>query len=167
MDKGEYDRAIADLSEAIRLNPQSAAALSERGYTYFFKGNFSAAAEDMRRSNALAANAYVMLWRFMTLGRMGQDGGAELSTNAGQLKTTDWPYVLIDYWLGRRTLDEAQVAANTSEQKCEAAYYIAEWHLLHGRRAEAQAGLQQAAGVCSKTSVEYLGAIEELKRLRP
>jgi tetratricopeptide (TPR) repeat protein len=165
MDKGEHDQAIADFSEAIRLNPQYAAALRERGYTYFFKGNFSGAAEDMRRSNALAVNAYAMLWRVMALGRMGQEGDAELSANAGQLKTTDWPHVLIDFWLGRRTLEEAQDAANTPEQRCEAAYYIAEWRLLHGRRTEAQAGLQQAAGACSKTSVEYAGAIEDLKRL--
>lgn len=167
MDKGEYDHAITDFTEAIGLDPQFAMALRMRGYTYFFKGNFSAAAEDMRRANEIAVHPYVMLWRSIARARVGEDGVTELAANADQLKSKDWPYAVIDMWLGRRTLDKMRDAASTPEQKCEAAYYSAEWYLVHDQRTQAQAGLQEATGLCSKTSVEYEGAVEELKRLRP
>ena len=42
----EYDKAIADLTEAIRLNPKHAEAYMFRGDTYQKKGNFDQAVAD-------------------------------------------------------------------------------------------------------------------------
>ena len=36
--KGEFDKAIADYTEAIRLDPKYAEAHEERGYSYHKKG---------------------------------------------------------------------------------------------------------------------------------
>ena len=44
--KGDYDRAIADFDEAIRLNPQYALAFNNRGLTYHAKGNNDRAIAD-------------------------------------------------------------------------------------------------------------------------
>jgi tetratricopeptide (TPR) repeat protein len=44
--KGNYDRAIADCSEAIELDPKLAAAYSERGKAYAAKGNTQRAIAD-------------------------------------------------------------------------------------------------------------------------
>jgi lipoprotein NlpI len=163
--KGDQDHAIADYTEAIRLNPKFGKALRRRGYTHFRRGDFSAAASDMLRATELTDNPYAMLWRFLARGRMGEDAGAELSANAARLKTKDWPYPVIDFSLGRRTPEETRASASTPEEKCEAAFYIAEWHLLRGNTAEAKDLLQDAAAdVCSKSFTEYAGAIAELKR---
>lgn len=37
---GEYDQAIADFSEAIRLDPTMAMAYSNRGAVYLYKGDY-------------------------------------------------------------------------------------------------------------------------------
>jgi tetratricopeptide (TPR) repeat protein len=44
--KGEYDRAIADLNEAIRLDPKNAHAFSNRGIAWRHKGDFERAVAD-------------------------------------------------------------------------------------------------------------------------
>ena len=44
--KGDYDCAIADYSEAIRLNPKFAEAFNNRGYSYANKGDYHRAIAD-------------------------------------------------------------------------------------------------------------------------
>ena len=44
--KGENDRAIADYTEAIRLDPKNANAYSNRGYAYSDKGDTDRAIAD-------------------------------------------------------------------------------------------------------------------------
>jgi tetratricopeptide (TPR) repeat protein len=59
--KGDYDRAIADYGEAIRLHPQFALAYSNRGIVYNRKGNYDRAFADFGeaiRLNPKLPNAY-------------------------------------------------------------------------------------------------------------
>ena len=51
--KGEFDRAIADFSEAIRLDPSYAEALSNRALAYEKKGELGKAEEDRARVKRL------------------------------------------------------------------------------------------------------------------
>ncbi len=44
--KGDYDLAIQDYNEAIRLNPKSASAFNGRGAAYFAKGDYNRAIPD-------------------------------------------------------------------------------------------------------------------------
>jgi tetratricopeptide (TPR) repeat protein len=44
--KGDFDRSIADYSEAVRLDPKSASAYGGRGLAYFDKGDFDRAIAD-------------------------------------------------------------------------------------------------------------------------
>ncbi len=46
--KGEYDRAISDYDEAIRLNPQDAVAYYSRGFAYHYKNNQDRAFENYK-----------------------------------------------------------------------------------------------------------------------
>ena len=167
MAKGDNDRAIADYSEAIRLKPKDATKYRSRGYMYFDIGNFGAAAADLSRAGDIAVDAYTMLMRFVVRGRMGQDGLTELGVSAKQLKTKDWPYPVIDFYLGRRTVADVRAAAQTLGQKCEANFYIGEWHVSRGNVEDARALLQTAAATCPATFDEYDAATAELKRLKP
>jgi tetratricopeptide (TPR) repeat protein len=162
--KGNLDRAIADYSEAIRLDPKHIDANASRGRTYFYKGDFAAAAADLLSASKLADDAYSMLWRFLARGRAGEDGTSELSGNAARLKTKDWPYAVIDFYLGRRSLEAMRAAAGKPDEKCEAAFYAGEWHLLRGNKPDAKTALQLAAETCPKMFFEYYGAVAELKR---
>ncbi len=165
--KGEFALAIADYDQAIRLDPSFGAAYWSRGLAYFNSGNFSAAAADMLKSNDLRDDGYSMLWRFLARARAGQDGSGELAANAARLKTKEWVYPVIDFYLGRRSLEEMRASAVKPEQKCEAAFYVGEWHLLHGNMPAAMTELKEAAATCPKNFAEHTAAVAELKRIGP
>ncbi len=46
--KGDYDRAIADYDEVIKLNPKDAVAFYSRGFAYHYKSNRTRAFEDYK-----------------------------------------------------------------------------------------------------------------------
>ena len=51
--KGDYDQAIADYSEAIRIDPNCAYAYAERGATSLFKGDYDKAIADCNEAIGL------------------------------------------------------------------------------------------------------------------
>ena len=54
--KSQWDRAIADYSEAIRLNPDNAQVFNNRGNAYFFDGQWDRALEDYDNAIRLQPN---------------------------------------------------------------------------------------------------------------
>jgi lipoprotein NlpI len=164
--QGDTDRANADYDQANRLDPKFVNASMSRGSANFQKGRFGEAASDFLWANDLEPNAYAVIWRFMARARVDHNDTTELETAAARLKTHDWPYPVIDFYLGRRTAQDVQSFARKPEEKCEAAFYLGEWYLMRGRNDEAQKELQKAAAAtCPKGLAEYQGALAELKRL--
>jgi tetratricopeptide (TPR) repeat protein len=163
--KGDYGRAIQDYDQAIQLNPMNADTHNGRGRAYFYQGNFKAAAAAFSRANELADNGYSIIWRYLARERGGDNGAAELEANAVRLKREEWPYPLIELYLAARSPAEVLSLAGKPEERCEAQFYIGEWHLLRGNRAAAATHLQAAADVCPKDFLEYKAALAELRRL--
>ena len=163
--KGDYDRAIQDYDGAIHLDPTNANAYANLGRAYFYQGNFKAGAAAMLRANELEENAYSMIWRYLARERGGENGAAELAANAARLKSKDWPYPVVELYLGERSPADVLAVTGKPDERCEAQFYSGEWHLLRGNRAPAATALQAAADTCSKEFVEYAGALVELKRL--
>ena len=48
--KGEYDRAILDLNEALRLDPGMASAYNNRGWSYNEKGEYDRGLDDLNHA---------------------------------------------------------------------------------------------------------------------
>jgi tetratricopeptide (TPR) repeat protein len=168
--EADFGHAVDDFEEAIKLDPKMARDIGyrSRGHAFFLLGNFASASEDMLRVNAVAEDAYAMLWRFLARRRLGEDAVGELAMYAGRLKAKaaiEWPYAVVEFYLSRRTVEELRDIATTPEQKCEAEFYIGEQHVLDGKRDYAKASLQAAAETCPKTFIEHAGAIAEIKRL--
>ena len=65
--KGDYDRAIADYTEAVWLDPTSALVFNNRGKAYLGKGDYGPSGEDVTH-------------RFVLAGMVRVPGGFELST---------------------------------------------------------------------------------------
>ncbi|HTR86872.1 MAG TPA: hypothetical protein VMI56_20490 [Reyranella sp.] len=163
--KGDYDHVIADMTEVLRLQP-SAAGYATRGRAHFVRADFSAATADFSKAAELTDDEpYAMIWRFLARRHVGPEGATELSASAAKLKDQDWPYAVIDFYLGRRSAEGMQAAAATPEQKCEAAFYLAEWLLLRANAAEATPLLQSAATTCPEGFVERSAALAELAKL--
>jgi Flp pilus assembly protein TadD len=55
--KGEFDKAIVDYSEAVRIAPNMARRYYGRGYTYWKKGDQSKAEADFAQAKKLGYKA--------------------------------------------------------------------------------------------------------------
>jgi lipoprotein NlpI len=167
--KQDSDRAIADYNEAIRIDTKSARAFFYRGIAYAAKQDSDRAIADYNEAIRLDPKyPNSVLWLYFARTRSGaHNAAAELATNAKNLKQPDWPYPVVELFLGRRTPEATLAAATKPNDRCEAQFYIGEWHLLRGDHPKAIAALNAAVDTCPKLFVEFLSARAELKRLRP
>jgi lipoprotein NlpI len=130
-------------------------------------GDFKGASADLLRSLEIDEDAYAMLFRFLAQSRAGEAAEAELTANAGRLKTKEWPFAVTELYLGTRTPAATLAAAATPEQKCEAQFYLGQWQIVKANRADAETALRAAMDTCPKSFIEYRAAVAELKRLKP
>jgi tetratricopeptide (TPR) repeat protein len=163
--KGNFERAISDYNEALRLDPKDASLYVDRGFVYFLRADFPAAEADLQRSFELDQGVYPMLWRYLARARSGNDGKEELAANAAHLKAKEWPYPVVEFYLGKRSAGDLSSVAAKPEQRCEAQFYLGEWHLLHSDSARATRTLRIAEETCPRDFYEYGGAVAELNRL--
>jgi tetratricopeptide (TPR) repeat protein len=168
--KGDTERAIAEYGEALRIEPKPHATELDlhkrRGQAYSYIGNYHAAAADL--ANVVLGSprdAEAVLWLLAARARAGTQSAMEMQVHAEAIKSTDWPYPLVELFLGRRTPAAALAAAGTAEERCQAQFWIGAWHVTRGERAAARAPLQAAADTCPKKFPEYHGARGELQRL--
>jgi lipoprotein NlpI len=166
-DKGEQDRALSDYSEAIRLDADNIEAIKSRAYLHFARANYGAAASDLARAVQMQPDdAYRVLWLYLSRARAGDEfGRAELERNAAKLTPAAWPYPVVEMFIGIRMPETTLAAADTPEARCEAQFYVGEWHLLRDTKAAATSALRAALNTCPKGFVEADGAAAELKRL--
>jgi tetratricopeptide (TPR) repeat protein len=163
--KDQIDRAISDHTSAIRLDPMHANAYKHRGVAQFEKGEFLGAASDLLHAVEISDDARMLLWRHIARGRIGQDGTTELAVGASRLTSKDWPFALIELYLGKRTPEDINAAAAMPAAKCEAAFYIGQWLVLQGNTPEARAAFQSATELCPRHWIEHDVSVAELRRL--
>jgi lipoprotein NlpI len=137
------------------------------GMARYDAGDFKGASADLLRSIEIDEDADAMLYRFLARSRAGEAAEAELEANAGRLKTKEWPFAVTELYLGKGSPAATLAAAATPDQKCEAQFYLGEWHIAKGNRADAETALQAAADTCPKSFTEYRAAVAELQRLKP
>ena len=137
------------------------------GAARYDAGDFKGASADLLRSMEIDEDAYAMLYRFLARSRAGEAAEAELEADARRLKTKEWPFAVTELYLGKRLPAATLAAAAKPDQKCEAQFYIGQWHVVKGNRADAETALRAAVDTCPKPFVEYRAAVVELKRLKP
>ena len=170
--KGDYDRAIQDYDQALRLRPDYAEALSGRGRARFNSGQFAAAQPDFARALQLnPAYPYNAIWLYLAQARVGRDGSGELSKNATQIKLNEWPGQIISLFLSKMTPESVLAAAKDAdpkkerEQHCEAYFFLGEYAMIAGKQEEARRLFQQSVDTGVSNFIEYTGAQAELKGL--
>ena len=172
--KGEYDRAVADLDAAIGLNARDALAFRNRGLARFFQGRFGLAGRDFIQTLQLKRerDGYDVIWQYLAQARNREIARSELAEDARVLANDAWPAPVISLYLEQIGPEALSAAAANSDakleaaQRCEADYYLGQWHLLRGERDQAAARFHAAERSCPKSFLEYTGAAAELKRLR-
>ena len=168
---GDDGRAIADLDAALRLRsddqPDSRVLHLRRGLASFRIGNFRAAASDLAFVvRQQPTDAGPMLWLYLARARAGErDAMSRMRANARGLKPSDWPFPVAELLMDRRKPEPTLASAGNPVERCQAQFYVGEWHLLRKDRAAARRALQAVADSCPKSLAESQGAAAELRRL--
>ena len=165
-------RASADLDKAIALDPVEVRALTQRGRLAFTTGNYTAAAKDWaqawrgNRGDLSIPEAYLPIWIYMLEAR---DDTAKATSGFArrvtEIEAKVWPHPVASFYLGQVSVEELDAAAADNDQKCEANFYVGEWHLLKGDVASARKRFEQASGGCPPNLIERDMAEIEAKRL--
>lgn len=171
--KGEYARAVADYDTAIQFNPKSSGTLLARGRVRLYSGDYPRAVADLEQSLKLDYNDYTALWLYLARKRAGLPDAEELlDSETRSARGGSWPAPIIILYLGRTDIDSVFAAATDQnarrqqDQRCEAAFYVAHWHLFRNDRERALPLLKEAQSGCSREFLENEGATAELRRLQ-
>ncbi|MBI3043668.1 MAG: tetratricopeptide repeat protein [Betaproteobacteria bacterium] len=171
--KGDYTRAIADYDAALRLDPKAATAVFGRGRARFYNGDYGRAVSDLEQALKLEPNSYTSLWLYLARKRGNVANADEvLDSDTRAYRGGGWPAAVIVLYLGRTDAASVTAASTDSdaktqrEQRCEANFYVAQWHLLRGEQKRALSLLKEAQGGCPKEFLEYEGTLAELRRLQ-
>jgi lipoprotein NlpI len=170
--RGDYTRALADYDGAIRVRAESAAAYFGRGRVRFYAGDYVGAAADFSRTHRIEPSIYTALWLYLARRRADISGEQTLAHEAGTSGDGLWPAPIVALYLGKSAPDAVLRAAahpdpvRSRELRCEASFYVGEWHLLRGARDAAEPLLRAAGKRCARTFIEREGAIAELRKLQ-
>lgn len=170
--KGDYRRAMAQYDDALRLNAESSPAWFGRGRARFYAGDFMMAASDLYRAHDLAPGIYSAIWLYLARKHADIPGERTLAREAGTSGSGQWPAPVVGLYLGNTPPDAVARAASNPDParardlKCEASFYIGQWHVLRGARDAAIPLLKEAESTCPRSFIEREGAAAELTRLR-
>jgi lipoprotein NlpI len=169
---GDYKRALADYDEVIRRQPKNMNGHFGRGRVRFYAGEFMQAASDFLRAHQLDASIYTAVWLFLARKRADIPGEQTLAQDAGTSGAGEWPEPIVALYLGKLSPEAVQKAAThpdptrQRDRRCEANFYIGEWHVTRGEREAAVRLLDSARSGCPTSFMEHEGAVAELRRLR-
>ena len=179
--RAAVDLCLKDVAAAQRDFDASLFAKSTWGGQYAFAGElwrlgyFAEASANLEaaigRSDAKdKMRPYLLLWYALDAARAGTLEPARLAKLSGDYDGDDWPYPLLELFLGKQT--QAQVTGGLSKRdsdeargrRCEANFYIGEWLLGRGRPDEAKPLIAAAAEQCPHDFIERKAAAAERDR---
>jgi lipoprotein NlpI len=205
-DKGEYDRAISDLDKALQLDPKHVNAFITRGNAYKGKGEYTKALEDFNQALEIdpnsstvlidRGNAFLIMGEidpaiadykealrtkpsdmysalFLAVARMHKKDNAVVDelTEESKAFSTDWPFRVVQYYLGKASeVDMAEAAKDPDAKRqrgrfCDMYFYLGEWQIFHGQQMRGIESLERAKEECQPPYYEHDLVNTELKRL--
>jgi tetratricopeptide (TPR) repeat protein len=169
-----YEEAIDSWTKFLELVPNGPDALTNRSWTYLYKGGHGReAAADARRfldahgwrrptSPYLAILAHL---GYREAG-MGEEAHAILEEAKRKSQTDSWPNSIVRYLKEEISGDELLQLATNNDKKTEAHAYIGMDLMLKGMADEARTHFLWVKEYGNKRFFEFPLSLEELKRLR-
>lgn len=168
--KSDLNQIIAYYNDAIKHDPADDDAYFHRGLANFYAGAVPQALADLAKANKLDPHyPYYPLWTDIIGKRTDQ--ASRLSQAISHIDMTKWPAPVVRLFLGQMTPTDLLAAADDPDadtrkgQVCEANFYIGEFALQQGDKAEAARLFRLAAADCPREFVEGPSARSELAAL--
>jgi len=162
--KKDFDQALADYNRALEIRPGEALIYNMRGNLFFEQGRFIQASEDFKAS--LIKNPkdrYTTIWFFLALERAGKNGRQELNDRKENVKLTEWPEPVIQFYLGKSSSAEVlRLAKKQRTNLCEAYFFLGEHFLIKGDKKKAIKMFQLCLDTGNSDLREYNAAKGEL-----
>jgi tetratricopeptide (TPR) repeat protein len=146
------------------------------GLAHYLRGEFRRASSVYREALRVSTNADMLVatthWAYMTLRRMGnEDDATQLLapiTADMDIIENDAYHRLLLLYKGELAVDSLMTAADSSDgvQDATVGYGIGNWHLYHGRTAEAKQTFERVVRGTQWAAFGFIAAEAELARLR-
>lgn len=171
----EFDRALADLTRGLEIDPANYGILFHLGIIRFIRGEFPAAADLFRRAQPLAPNPGELAgstdWRWMSLARAGRLAEAQAMLD----QRPDSLPVDPNYGYARRlalyrgAIPPGELLREGDDDVTVAtlAYGLGNWYLVRGDTASARAMFQRSVASGGWAAFGFILSEVELARLRP
>ena len=176
LDMGDSKRAMADIRQAIALDPKASILYDLLGVAIYESArkaeDYVPAADEFRRAIEVdPKDRYAPIFLFLSLARAGRDGRPALREALGRSKTSEWPAPAMKMFLGQISPEQCLAAAEYNddvrrgEQMCEANYYAGMFYLLKGEDYRAAGRFMNCLEQGIFDYVEHRLAKVELSRL--
>jgi lipoprotein NlpI len=168
--KGDFERAVADYTAAIALNPQAASTIFHRGIAQLYLGALPKALSDVNQAAELEPKDAIMAIWLDIVGKRSKLP-SRLSEIVGKIDMTKWPGPLVRLYLGQLTSEAVLAAADDPDgetkkrQVCQANFYGGELALQAEAKDDATRLFRLAAAGCSPATIQWSAANAELRAL--
>lgn len=171
----EFDRALADLTRGLEIDPANYGILFHLGIIRFIRGEFPAAADLFRRAQPFAPNPGELAgstdWRWMSLARAGRlaEAQAMLDQRPDSLPVDpNYGYARrLALYRGAIPPGELLRAGDDDVTVATLAYGLGNWYLVRGDTASARAMFQRSVASGGWAAFGFILSEVELARLRP
>ncbi|MDY4279790.1 lipoprotein NlpI [[Pasteurella] aerogenes] len=173
----DYDSALDAFNAVLELDPNYEYTYLNRGLDFYYVGRYNLAEEDfLKFYQADKSDPYRVLWLYLNELRLKPNEAQQnLATRATELSADYWGTNIVQYYLGKLTVEELQKKAqrfvdSTSPQHAEILtetyFYLAKQKLNMGQVDEAETLFKLAIANQVYNFVEYRFALLELNQLK-
>ncbi|MDY4593725.1 MAG: lipoprotein NlpI [[Pasteurella] aerogenes] len=173
----DYDSALDAFNAVLELDPNYEYTYLNRGLNFYYVGRYNLAEEDfLKFYQADKSDPYRVLWLYLNeLKLKPNEAQQNLATRVTELSADYWGTNLVQYYLGKLTVEELQKKAQrfvdpTSSQYAEILtetyFYLAKQKLNMGQVDEAETLFKLAMANQVYNFVEYRFALLELNQLQ-
>lgn len=169
----EFDKAIADLDRAARIDSTIYGVWYHRGIVRFVRGDFNGAAEDFARALPLAPDPGELAgstdWRWMSLSRAGRaaDAKAFLDRRTDSLETNVAYATRLRLYRGEIGPDDVVTPADSADvQLATLAFGLGNWYLVRGDSARARTWFERSVASGGWPGFGFILSEVELRRMK-
>jgi lipoprotein NlpI len=170
----DFQKSIADISQAITLGAVNSRAFRQRGVSRFYMGDFSGAADDLSKASGMAdseSQVYIDLWLALANLRLGKPVADVIVRGSVLEARGDWPRpalaALAQHIVPGEVLKilDAKIGDERVMALAEGYFYLRQFYLVNGNATRVKEFFEKAVQQQVIIYTEHRAALFELKRL--